>query len=500
MAYTSLVMRSPRRFQAVLLAALLSPGPGACAMSWTGPPDTGTDTPADDPSDAPVEPDPETGCPSGWKDCGGVCLDIRNDVNNCGDCAVACPPALHADPVCMSSECGTVCQAGWSDPDGDGACDVACTPVDETCNGIDDDCNGACDDGVGMACCSGTTGPCTTSCGSPGQRTCTASCVWNTCQPPAETCNGIDDDCDTVCDNGFGCCAGSTESCTLPCGSSGTRTCSPSCAWGTCETAAETCNGIDDDCDTVCDNGFGCCRGASESCTTSCGSTGTRTCSSSCGWGSCDAPAEACNGDDEDCDGEIDEGFRTQVMTSVPYASLSVYNATCNGTAERWGLACNDAIHLYCSAIDCPQSGFGPVENYDSNLDLVCTAGGEVFSTSYPALAAYHAECTSANPISGACFAAINRYCQAAGYVSGFGPVSSSGGTVRFTCVRGAERRNTTYTTLASYHGVCDGVTEGIGPDCYAAVKRYCNAEGFASGFGPVEMSGDNCTVVCVNP
>ena len=39
-------------------------------------------------------------------------------------------------------------------------------------------------------------GPCTTSCGSIGVAACAAGCQWGTCVPPAETCNGKDDDCD----------------------------------------------------------------------------------------------------------------------------------------------------------------------------------------------------------------------------------------------------------------------------------------------------------------
>ena len=35
----------------------------------------------------------------------------------------------------------------------------------------------------------------TTSCGSTGSQTC-AGCMWGTCNPPADTCNGLDDDCD----------------------------------------------------------------------------------------------------------------------------------------------------------------------------------------------------------------------------------------------------------------------------------------------------------------
>jgi hypothetical protein len=356
-----------------------------------------------------------------------------------------------------------------------------------------------CDDAVGMACCAGQSGSCTTSCGSTGTRTCLDTCVWGTCEPPAETCNGADDNCSGTCDDGFECCAGSTGSCPTPCGGTGTRTCSAVCAWGSCEIAAETCNGADDDCDTVCDNGFSCCRGETETCSTSCSSTGTRTCSTSCTWGTCTPPAETCNGVDDDCDGTADEGFRAEAL-STTYSVLSGFNSVCNGTTERWGLSCNNAIYLYCESRGCTQSGFGPVENYGDGLDLACIAGGEVVITSFSELAVHHASCTSSAPVSTGCNAAINRFCQARGYVSGFGPVYVSGSTVRVTCVSGAVRINTTYAVLSSHHPDCDGTTQLIGPACSAAVKRFCTSGGHRSGFGPVEMSSGNCTVVCVDP
>ncbi|MFH1436878.1 MAG: hypothetical protein ABIJ56_14315 [Pseudomonadota bacterium] len=74
--------------------------------------------------------------------------------------------------------------------------------------------------------------------------------------PPAETCDGIDNDCDGNCDNGWACCRGSSGSCTTTCGSTGTRTCSSSCTWSSCAAPSETCNGVDDNCDTIVDEGF----------------------------------------------------------------------------------------------------------------------------------------------------------------------------------------------------------------------------------------------------
>lgn len=48
------------------------------------------------------------------------------------------------------------------------------------------------------------------------------------------------------------------------------------------------------------------CEGGVVSCGTSCGSTGQKSCQSSCKWGICVPPAESCNAADEDCDGTVD--------------------------------------------------------------------------------------------------------------------------------------------------------------------------------------------------
>jgi hypothetical protein len=74
--------------------------------------------------------------------------------------------------------------------------------------------------------------------------------------------------------------------------------------------ATEVCNATDDNCSGVPDESFACVRGTSVSCTTTCGSTGTGSCTNSCAipsGASCVPPAETCNGVDDDCDGTADE-------------------------------------------------------------------------------------------------------------------------------------------------------------------------------------------------
>lgn len=71
----------------------------------------------------------------------------------------------------------------------------------ELCNERDDNCNGVTDDGPGMECALGDVVACTTECGTVGTAACTAECLVSAaCNPPIETCNFIDDDCDGVTD------------------------------------------------------------------------------------------------------------------------------------------------------------------------------------------------------------------------------------------------------------------------------------------------------------
>jgi len=198
--------------------------------------------------------------------------------------------------------CGADC--AW------GRCIVAAV---ESCNGADDDCDGLVDED--FTCELGSTGPCTVG-ACAGTRTCVAGCVWGACVASAvEACNGLDDDCDGATDEIFGCILGTRRSCTV--GScAGTQTCVAGCVWGACvASAVEACNGLDDDCDGATDEDFACRSGASEACTTTCGTAGSRTCSPACAWGACCAPAETCgNGCDDNCNGAIDEGCARRIL------------------------------------------------------------------------------------------------------------------------------------------------------------------------------------------
>jgi hypothetical protein len=257
---------------------------------------------------------------------------------------------------------------------------------------------------------------------------------------------------------------------------------------------------VDDDCDGTCDDGFGCCRGTTGSCSTSCGTTGSRACSTSCAWGSCAPPAETCNNVDDDCDGTTDEGFRASNV-STTFSYLVTLHGGCTGVTDQCGMACKSAIHRFCAARDCTTSGFGPIEHAGDTAYATCVSQADPIGTTFTTLATHHPSCnSSAVAVSGGCYAAASRFCASRGYVSGFGPVEYTGDSATVVCVRAAVRIGTSYTVLASHHPGCDGTTERLGCACNAAIKRFCESQGHTSGYGPIESSGDYVEVFCVFP
>ena len=234
----------------------------------------------------------------------GYCID--------DGCQVMAAPGP-ASPPRWRADCGVFERA---------SCDAqagANPGVDEVCNGLDDDCDGNVDEAlgapIGTAC--GGTGSC-----SAGTFACVAGqvvCQGSTGGQP-ETCNGVDDDCDSIIDElplpGVG------GTCTDP----GFETIGDT---GECEFGA-----------LVCENGQIACDGY----------VGPR--------------PEVCNGLDDDCDGQAD------ATATCPAAGQMCIAGECASPCAPSEFPC--PFGFYCEML--------PTGNFclhDPCADVTCPAGAE---------------------------------------------------------------------------------------------------------------------------
>ena len=229
----------------------------------------------------------------------------------------------------------------------------------ERCNGVDDNCNGVIDEGydaLGTACDDGGRGVCRGT----GRYVCAPSGLATQCRievpglmAGVETCNTSDDDCDEAIDEGLVCTGG----------------CVPS--------GPEVCNGVDDNCngavdetdpaiDTPCGMTEGLCEPGGLRCV-----LGMLRCV-----GGTAPRDEICNGLDDDCDGVGDN------LAMCPATNACVEGACrrpCDPTNEfpcPPGFACempSGATESYC--IPTPCASCGPTEECIDNACVDRCAG-----------------------------------------------------------------------------------------------------------------------------
>ncbi len=458
-------------------------------------------------------------CTAGVAGCGdttGNTLDLCNGLND--DCDPASPDGSE-DPglgvACdgpdsdLCAEGTRICTAGSL------TCNDATGDNLETCNNVDDDCDGQTDELLTRPTTCGL-GACV---GNVGAETCTAG-IWggSTCDPfagatPDTSCDGADQDCDGINDDGY---LPVGTSCGIgACVASGTTSCvgglvQDSCSPGTPAANDLTCNNVDDNCNGTADEGYvpvgtSCGIGA-------CAASGSTSCVGGLVQDSCTpgAPAASdltCNGVDDNCNGTADEGY-VPVGTSCGIGACVASGTTscvgglvqdsCTpGTPAPSDLTCNN-IDDNCNGT--ADEGYVPVGTSCgigaclASGTTSCVAGAVQDSCTPGTPAANDLTC---NNVDDNCNGTADEGYIPVGTNCGIGACLASGTT---SCVAGAVQDSCTPGTPAANDLTCNNVDDncnGTADEGYVPVGTSCGigacaASGSTSCVGgPVQ---DSCT------